>query len=994
MIAPRLTRLFRAPDVRALQRTIAAAVPGGVEARAVAVLVPGAGAAEALRRTLEDLTVSAPGDVLVLPDLVTRGGFHARLHASLPDAPELLTDHEREVLLRLAVDEARGSGVEAPFRLRPGLLTAILAFHDELRRRAGTIDSFDRLVRARIEPGCDSDRGAARLLVQTTFMTAVLAAYERRVAGSGKVDEHALRALLLSSPVPIPYRHVIVTVGDQAADALGLWPVDFDLLARLPGLEQVDVMATERVLAAGLHERLHAALPGIDEVRVDASSESPAFRAPARLPAGEPNVYIVARDREEEVMAAARWIKDRARQADAPAVLDRTAVLFARPLPYLYLARQVFDAAGIPYQAFDALPLAAEPFAAALDLLFTVATEEGSRTALIDLLSSPHWAVPDPAEPDRALERDEIAALDALLVDTKYLGGWASLAHLAGLGDGAADRDGPRRRVSRRTRLARRALGAAAALGEDMRAWHDAPAASAQFAAILGFISSHERLPQAMVPGRERHLRARAAVLSALDGLREAYARYDDRPMPLVELVAAVRRWIEQQTFTPRAGAGGVLLLDAAAAPYADVDAVRMLGLTELDWPERTPASIFYPAAVLRDLGWPPESERLAAARARFQDLLRLPREDVSVSVFMLEEDSLVLPSPFLEDVTASGLAVRHESPAPAPRIFAHEAMLMDPPAPEALTDTAAAWLALRRSRTDGADARYRGQVGSRAPDVYAVSRVERYVECPFKYFAGEVLDLEEEREDESGLTPRERGQLLHGIFEAFFRRWQDRGEGAITAANIDRAVALFAEVAEAGLAGLPEADRALERTYLLGSAVSPGLAERAFACEIEHGAEVAERLLEHAFDGTFVFDGLSGPRPLHVRGKADRIDVLGDGSLRLIDYKLGRAPKHGRALQLPVYAVCASQHLAGTAGEPRPVRYAGYVAFREKQAFVDAAGRAGDLAGALREGQHRFLEAVRGIESGAFAVQPEEPWLCTRCGFATVCRKDYVGDE
>ena len=40
---------------------------------------------------------------------------------------------------------------------------------------------------------------------------------------------------------------------------------------------------------------------------------------------------------------------------------ERTAVVFQRPLPYLYLARSVFADAGQPYQALDSLPLAAEP---------------------------------------------------------------------------------------------------------------------------------------------------------------------------------------------------------------------------------------------------------------------------------------------------------------------------------------------------------------------------------------------------------------------------------------------------------------------------------------------------------------------------------------------------------------------------------------------------------------------------------------------------------
>ena len=67
--------------------------------------------------------------------------------------------------------------------------------------------------------------------------------------------------------------------------------------------------------------------------------------------------------------------------------------------------------------------------------------------------------------------------------------------------------------------------------------------------------------------------------------------------------------------------------------------------------------------------------------------------------------------------------------------------------------------------------------------------------------------------------------------------------------------------VAESTLEHLPEADRALERNYLLGSAVSPGLGERAFNFEIEQEIPVIERLLEHKLEGTFDFPGADGPR-------------------------------------------------------------------------------------------------------------------------------------
>jgi CRISPR/Cas system-associated exonuclease Cas4 (RecB family) len=131
----------------------------------------------------------------------------------------------------------------------------------------------------------------------------------------------------------------------------------------------------------------------------------------------------------------------------------------------------------------------------------------------------------------------------------------------------------------------------------------------------------------------------------------------------------------------------------------------------------------------------------------------------------------------------------------------------------------------------------------------------------------------------------------------------------------------------------------------------------------------------------------------VRIRAKADRIDLLDDGTLRVIDYKLSRPPKPARALQLPVYGVCAAQHLERRDGRPWPVSRAGYVAFRDKNPFVPLGGSS-SLDRALEEGQRRLLDTVDRIERGEFPVDPAEPYFCTRCGYAPVCRKDYVGDE
>jgi RecB family exonuclease len=984
VITPRATRLLRVPDLRAMHVALAHLVAplDLFTARRCAVIVPTSGAAEALRRTLERHVLGSPGrTAAALPDLVTRAELYKRWQAQVAPAFPPLSDFEREVLFRRAARLAATAGRPAPFHVRPPLISQILAFYDELRRRNRTVADFSRLMAEGLAGSADYDRGADRLLRQTEFLSVAFEAFERAVDASGRIDEHGLRSRLLAAD-SCAHDHLVITVADQASDPAGLWTADYDLFARIPGLSRIDVVATDAVLDAGYLERIHDLLPGIGEERFGERSPAPILEVPhAPTASADVRPWFVWRDREEE-------LADVARHAKSSTSIDRVAVVFQRPLPYLYLARSVFAGAGIAYQAFDALPLAAEPFAAAMDLVFTCVTTEATRSSLVELLGCPHWRFP--ALDGSDLNRADVAVLDAWLRDVKYLGGWESLERLVAENPAASGES--RRRAPRAGRLSA-ALQTAVAVLERLRIAAGQPTASAQFAGLLAFIRDHERLPEPDGAGGVRHMLARAAVLAALTSFADAHARHDDEPLDANELAGAVRRWIEAQTFSPRTGWSGILLLDAPAAAYADVDDVRMVGLVESDWPDRSGRSIFYPNSLLSQLGWPAEAERQKSARARFVDLLRLPRERLAVSTFTLEDDSIVGPSAFLEELENGGWVRQARPEGIPPRVFVHEALADAPLEPSVAIGEAAAWLALRVGRSH-ADARaFHGFAGARAEGVYAVSHVERYLECPFKYFAAHVLKLDEEREDESGLTPRERGQLLHEVFERFFAAWHESGRQRLSVENVGDALALFAAVTEESLATLSEADRGLERTYLLGSAAASGLAERAFAFEIEHGIGVVERLLEYPLEGMFEFTGAGGTRRLRIRAKADRIDLLENGTLRVIDYKLGRAPKAARALQLPIYSVCASQQLSGRDGRSWMLGQAGYVAFREKNAFV-ALGGSSSLQNAIAEGQERLLQAVGGIERGEFPPDPDEPFLCTRCGYAGVCRKDYVGDE
>ena len=122
----------------------------------------------------------------------------------------------------------------------------------------GRVDDFERNFQDELEPEQDTDRGAERLLQQTRFLAAAFRGYEARMRDEDRVRRaRASRAAPLRARSARPLRRVVVTVADRLAEPDGLWPADFDVLTRLPGLERLDLVCTEAVLAAGYLERLH-----------------------------------------------------------------------------------------------------------------------------------------------------------------------------------------------------------------------------------------------------------------------------------------------------------------------------------------------------------------------------------------------------------------------------------------------------------------------------------------------------------------------------------------------------------------------------------------------------------------------------------------------------------------------------------------------------------------------------------------------------------------
>ena len=581
MITPRRTQLVRVPDLHAFRQAIIACStdgdPGPQEP--TAIVVPTRAAAHHLRRNF----TTSPS----LPLIVTRAELYLLFNARLDEPLGLLTGSEREVILRSAAAEAAAAGAAPPFRLRPGLVAEMLRFYDQLRRQRQSVDRYEELLVESLD--ADSDRGAERLLRQTRFMAASFRAYERLVAASPGVDEHGLRAhLILREPVR-PLRRVVVAVGDWIADPDGLFAADFDLLTRVPGLGRIDVVATSGVLQSGFDQRLHDWLPGLGEVDGGAAGPTGSPVPHLLTPDGEdaPHVWM-HRDREEELVAIARR---------AAGDLDRIGVVFARPLPYLYLAPGVFSSGRVPYQAVDTLPLAAEPAAAGLDLIIEFVSSQFTRPSALALLQSPQLVL------GTGLTRHELAALDRAMHEGRYLGEMDALrAFAAGVSGDASN-----------------AAVVVVDAAEALQPLTSAAPASAQLTLLASFL--HRRMP-ARTPARVRFARVRRSSTSSTrwrprTGCTATTLRRSTIWRP------DIRRSIEEQTFDRHTGEEGIHLLDAQAARFGAFETLAIVGMIEGEWPERARRNIFYSPGVLAALGWPSERDRRSASVSAFVDLLR-----------------------------------------------------------------------------------------------------------------------------------------------------------------------------------------------------------------------------------------------------------------------------------------------------------------------------------------------------------------------------------
>jgi probable DNA repair protein len=446
---------------------------------------------------------------------------------------------------------------------------------------------------------------------------------------------------------------------------------------------------------------------------------------------------------------------------------------------------------------------------------------------------------------------------------------------------------------------------------------------------------------------------------------------FDGRRIGWRDFLSQLDRALDETLFAPESRNAPIQIAGPAESAGLAADAVWFLGADEDAWPQNGATHPLLPVEVQREAGMPhatPQHDWDLATAITHRILASAA--EVHFSYAKQNESAETRPSRLIVQLAGPAQGLSPElvaSPIPDPLTISFEDYSRIPFSP--------------------------GKVRGGADVLTAQSQ------CPFKAFATVRLAAQDWKPAEAGLTPSQRGKLLHAVLHAV---WAGPPSGIRTHADLKFLTSQEAFVADHVQRALAQQLKPHQRELMphrhleleelrLTKLVTEWLEYEASRVEFE----VAETELQ---------------RTVHINGltldlRIDRIDRLNDGSLLVIDYKSGDvSPKCWELprpddVQLPLYA--------GFALKPEEV-LGGLVFAKVRPGDQEFAGQLFDPTTTLFAGPKGISSLVKKtltldqllgwrdcIEqlakdflAGRAEVDPHDGTkTCKRCGLQTLCR-------
>jgi probable DNA repair protein len=441
-------------------------------------------------------------------------------------------------------------------------------------------------------------------------------------------------------------------------------------------------------------------------------------------------------------------------------------------------------------------------------------------------------------------------------------------------------------------------------------------------------------------------------------------------PLDASAALRLLREYAEAIPFEPQEIHAPLLVIDAETSAGMTFDGLWLAGMEATRWPPAATPDPFLPRSWQVRRGMPSANAELAEAHARrmFARLVQSADRTVA-SVACFDDEAAVLESAFLATVPRRDPQAGWSQPTLSALIHATRPVL----------------LSTSDSRLPPPEPGGPARGGARLLELISA--------CPFRAGAEFRLHARALEEPAPGLSPAERGEMVHGVLARLWAILRDQaGLNSLTdaalAAELDACIEL--QLADLRRSASPVRARLLDVESDWLRTNIRALLERDRA---RHPFTVLERESPY----TVTLGAMS------VRVKLDRIDRLQDGSLAIIDYKTGGETGRGswlgerpRQPQLPLYVQALDRNLVAAVAYGR-VRagesgYAGIA--REPSIFGGIASFGSDappeyeswddLLAAWRE---RLLALAAEYAGGDARLAPNPATACRLCHLAALCR-------
>jgi len=300
------------------------------------------------------------------------------------------------------------------------------------------------------------------------------------------------------------------------------------------------------------------------------------------------------------------------------------------------------------------------------------------------------------------------------------------------------------------------------------------------------------------------------------------------------------------------------------------------------------------------------------------------------------------------------------------------------------------------------------------AQEYFRVTELERYLECPFKYFLEYVVRLQPLERDDFFMV---RGSLVHSILYRFFNELKP-GKICLPKADdgqIEQARRMMRRIATEEIASIGDdlrsrvtgleimghLDRLIDRERIVRPGFVPYDFEMSFGiCDKSRGGA----------KGRYDEETMLQFGDIKLCGKIDRIDLReGTNQAVVIDYKTSKddnLPKRAKfieegTIQVPLYML-AAREIWGF--EPIGGEYYGILGKRRRglylKKFVDILGLDSkeptkrefvdddDFESGIEAARKLAIDAATGIRSGDFPCIARNPKTCDYCDYDGICRQ------